>query len=301
MAGVLTGNVTPTDAAINVATSIANAFNPIGSGSIIHNIIPIQLRGAVETWMNKDWQDRQMHPERPGYAKSTQYYDKTSDTAVTLADWINRKFGGNPYKSSVMDMYPSNIDYWFRYATGAAGSQITGSGKAVWDYLHGVETPVETLPFARRVLTSEEHIDDSAYGKMRNEIKQKTATLSSAHADSTDKTLPKERRDEAKSIAKDLRKELGETFNGKKVESAPNSAPGIIKKTDKKVHDLESKIDKINIRPDLSVAEKKALTSPIQQRVTAIKNEARKKIIHKEQLKAPPAPSPLNQMRTMFQ
>ena len=301
MAGVLTGNIKPTDAAINVATSIANAFNPLGSGSLIHNIIPIQMRPFIETYMNKDWQNKDMHPEREGRSKSSQYYDKTSETAVTLADWVNRKFGGNPYESSVMDTYPANIDYWFNFITGGAGAQVTNSGKAVYDYFSGADIPAEKLPFVRRVITSTQNIDDSAYSKVRNEVGARSARLSSSYADSQNMAIPKERRIEAREVSKELKKELGSSYNGKKIENPPGSLPGIIRETDKSVKELEERIDKINIRNDLSAIQKKALVDPIQNKITAKKNTARKKIIHKEQIKTPPPLSPLNQLKTMFQ
>ena len=301
MAGVMTGNIKPTDAAINVATSITNAFNPLGSGSLIHNIIPIQMRPFIETYMNKDWQNKDMHPEREGRSKSSQYYDKTSETAVTIADWVNRKFGGNPYESSVMDTYPSNIDYWFNFITGGAGAQVTNSGKAVYDYFSGADIPAEKLPFVRRVITSTQNIDDSAYSKVRNEVGARSARLSSSYADSQNMAIPKERRIEAREVSKELKRELGSSYNGKKIENPPDSLPGIIRETDKSVKELEERIDKINIRNDLSAIQKKALVDPIQNKITAKKNAARKKIIHKEQIKAPPAPSPLNQLKTMFQ
>ena len=301
MAGVMTGNIKPTDAAINVATSITNAFNPLGSGSLIHNIIPIQMRPFIETYMNKDWQNKDMHPEREGRSKSSQYYDKTSETAVTIADWVNRKFGGNPYESSVMDTYPSNIDYWFNFITGGAGAQVTNSGKAVYDYFNGADIPAEKLPFVRRVVTSTQNIDDSAYSKVRNEVGARSARLSSSYADSQNMAISKENRAEAREVSKELKRELGSSFNGKKVENPPGSLPGIIRETDKSVKELEERIDKINIRNDLSAIQKKALVDPIQNKITAKKNAARKKIIYKEQIKAPPAPSPLNQLKTMFQ
>jgi hypothetical protein len=301
MAGVMTGNIKPTDAAINVATSIANAFNPLGSGSLIHNIIPIQMRPFIETYMNKDWQNKDMHPEREGRSKSSQYYDKTSETAVTIADWVNRKFGGNPYESSVMDTYPANIDYWFNFITGGAGAQVTNSGKAVYDYFNGADIPAEKLPFVRRVVTSTQNIDDSAYSKVRNEVGARSARLSSSYADSQNMAISKENRAEAREVSKELKRELGSSFNGKKVENPPSSLPGIIRETDKSVKELEERIDKINIRNDLSAIQKKALVDPIQNKITAKKNAARKKIIYKEQIKAPPAPSPLNQLKTMFQ
>lgn len=305
IAGSMLGQIGPMDAAANTAAAFSSAFNPLGSGSLLHNLFPVQiagvpLRGIYETWKNEDWLGSQMHPERKGIPKSAQYYDKTSDAAITIADKLNRAFGGNPFKSSVADIYPSNLDYWANYITGGVGRFATGSVKGIFDYFEGNETPLEKMPFIRRYITSNEKLEDTAYAKLRKDIDLDRATQSNALAASKNMTLPKEVRDEAKSVLKEMKKELGTTVSGKKVESPINSLPGIINKTDKEVKKIEDRITKIESRGDLSKEQKKTMTKDLEDRITTLKNRARHKIIEKRE-KQNPSISPLQQLQMMFQ
>ena len=112
IAGVMTGNVEPMDAAITVANSFLTAFNPLGNGSIVHNLMPLGLRNIVEVWFNRDWIDKKLHPEQEGIPKSQQAFQKTEEWAKTLADDINRLTGGDAYESGLIDIYPANLQYW---------------------------------------------------------------------------------------------------------------------------------------------------------------------------------------------
>lgn len=298
--GASLGQVGPMDAAVNIATAFSNAFNPLGSGSLIHNLVPVQLRGIYETWMNEDWLGRQMHPERKNIAKSAQYYDKTSDISITLADQVNRLFGGNPYKPSIADIYPSNIDYWAGYITGGVGRFVTGSANAIYKWAEGEETPLEKLPVVRRFVTSTENIENTAYSTLRRQVDEDRSKQSKAISDSQDKTIPLEQRREAKELAIELRKDLGTKITKGRVESPLSSLPGIFKDTDKKIDAIEEKIGKIQVRKDISVQEKKALSKPLEDRIIELKNMARKKVMQKQQRQEPTV-SPLRQLKLMLQ
>ena len=305
IAGVTLGQIGPTDAAVNIATAFSNAFNPLGSGSLIYNILPVQyagvpIRPAIEAWQNEDWLGSQMHPERKGLAKSAQYYDKTSDTSITIADTLNRRFGGNPFKSSIADIYPSNIDFWASYITGGVGRFAMGSAKGIFDFFEGNETPLEKMPFVRRYVTSEQNLENAAYSKLKKQVDEQRATQSSAWSKSQDKTVSAEERQEAKKVARELKKELGTSLAGKKVEAPTNSLPGIFRETDKKITKIEDQIDKIKLRSDLSPKDQKALTKPLEDRIIELKNQARRKVIDKQQRLNPPV-SPLKQLQMLFQ
>ena len=298
--GASLGQIGPMDAAVNIATAFSNAFNPLGSGSLIHNLVPVQLRGIYETWMNEDWLGRQMHPERKNIAKSAQYYDKTSDISITLADQVNRLFGGNPYKPSIADIYPSNIDYWAGYITGGVGRFVTGSATSIYKWAEGEETPLEKLPVVRRFVTSTENIENTAYSTLRRQVDEDRSKQSKAISDSQDKTIPLEQRREAKELAMEMKKELGTKITKGRVESPLSSLPGIFKDTDKKIENIEEKIGKIQVRKDISVQEKKALSKPLEDRITELKNMARKKVMQKQQRQEPTV-SPLRQLKLMLQ
>jgi hypothetical protein len=267
---------------------------------LIHNLVPVQLRGIYETWMNEDWLGRQMHPERKNIAKSAQYYDKTSDISITLADQVNRLFGGNPYKPSIADIYPSNIDYWAGYITGGVGRFVTGSANAIYKWAEGEETPLEKLPVVRRFVTSTENIENTAYSTLRRQVDEDRSKQSKAISDSQDKTIPFEQRREAKELAIEMRKELGTKITKGRVESPLSSLPGIFKDTDKKIDAIEEKIGKIQVRKDISVQEKKALSKPLEDRIIELKNTARKKVMQKQQRQEPTV-SPLRQLKLMLQ
>jgi len=290
IAGVMTGNISPSDAAITTATSFITAFNPLGNGSIVHNLLPLGLRNIVEVWFNRDWIDHKLHPEKEGVPKSQQAFEKTEEWAKTLADDLNRLTGGDAYESGLIDIYPANLQYWKDTVTGMLGSFVGTSYKAIENAINGIETPLEKMPFVRRFVTKTENIDNNAYFELKKDVADDMAILSRANKDEKDKSLPQDRRDEAKAKVKELSKELGTQKSTRGISSPLNSIPGIIRHTDDETKKVEINIRSIKNDQTLSDEEKAAKIKPLEDKITELRNKARKKIIDKQQK------SPLNQL-----
>ncbi|NBX51080.1 hypothetical protein EBT25_14405, partial [bacterium] len=290
MAGVATGNVEPMDAAITVANSFLTAFNPLGNGSIVHNLMPLGMRNINEVWFNRDWIDKKLHPEQEGIPKSQQAFAKTEEWAKTLADDLNRLTGGDRYESGLIDIYPANLQYWKDFVTGGLGRFTQSSYTAITNFFEGTETPLEKMPVIRRFVTSTQNLDSSAYFDLKKDIADDMSVLTRANKDAQDRSLTKEQRDEAKQKVKEINKELGTHKTAKGITSPLNSIPGIIRKTDDETKKIETKIRGINNDPNLSDAEKASKVQVLEDQMNELRNKARKKIIDKQQK------SPLNQL-----
>lgn len=293
IAGVMTGNIKPMDAATTVANSFISAFNPLGNGSIVHNILPLGLRNLAEVWFNRDWLDHKMHPEKEGVPKSQQYFAKTEEWAKTLADDLNRLTGGDRYHSGLIDIYPSNLQYWKDTVTGMLGSFVGTSYKAIENTINGLPTPLEKIPGVRRFVTSTQNIDSGAYFDTKKSIADDMAILTRANKDLNDRSLTKEQRDEASKTVKELSKELGTQRTQRGISSPLSSIPGIIRKTDDDTKKIESQINTIKNNPNLSNAEKAEKIKPLEDKMNDLRNKARRRILEMQEKRSQ---SPLNQL-----
>lgn len=290
ISGAMTGNLDPLDAAITTVTAFSSAFNPLGEGSIVHNLLPLGLRNLDEVWYNRDWLGHKMHPEKEGVPKSQQAFEKTEEWAKTLADDINRLFGGDRYHSSIADMYPANLQYWKDFVTNQVGNFAKTSYKAIENAINGIETPLEKIPGVRRFVTSTQNIDNNAYYDLKKDVAKDLSILSQANKDFRDKSLTQEQRDEAKATVQEIKKELGVQVGPKGISSPLNSVSGIIRKTDGEIKKIEEKIKSIQNNQNLSDEERTFKINPLKDKINQLQNDTRKKIIEKQQK------SPLNQL-----
>jgi len=294
--GAAFGQVKPMDAAINVMTSVATAYEGIpglGGGSIVRQITPGFIQPFLDTYYNKDWLDHPIHPEvrqgRENIPESGQASRSTSETAKTIADELNRLSGGDAYHKGYLDTFPGNLDYWAEFLTGATGTFAKNSWNAINNGLNGIETPYEKLPFVRRLVTNPEGIQEHDYYTMRDDIKNKENQMSAAYHDYRDDHS----NIEAKTTYKEIAKELHMRPSGDKIETPAFSLPGIIKKADSKISDIRDKIDEVQSKDNLSAKEKADQVSPLKQKMLEIQLQTRRRVLSK----SPPEPtSPLMQM-----
>ena len=124
---------------------------------------------------------------------------------------------------------------------------------------------------------------------MRDDIKNKENQMSAAYHDYRDDHS----NIEAKTIYKEIAKELHMRPSGDKIETPAFSLPGIIKKADNKISDIRDKIDEVQSKDDLSAKEKADQVSPLKQKMLEIQLQTRRRVLSK----SPPEPtSPLMQM-----
>lgn len=293
IAGVITGNLNPADAAVTVANSFLTAFNPLGNGSIVHNLLPLGLRNLAEVWFNRDWIYHKLHPDQEGIPKSQQAFAKTEEWAKTLADDLNRLTGGDRYNSGLMDIYPANLQYWKDFVTGGLGRFTQSSYNTISNFFSGAETPLEKMPFVRRFVTSTKNLDSSAYFDVKKNIADDMSVLTRANKDMNDRSLTPEQRQEAKDTFNKLSRELGTQRTQRGISSPLSSIPGIIRKTDDDTKKIELQIRSITNNQNLSDEAKAEKIKPLEEKIDDLRNKARKRILYLQEKKKL---SPLNQL-----
>ena len=159
---------------------IVNAVNPIsGTNSLLNFVAPTVLDPAVDLWLNKNFQDRQIAKTPSGYGvqapQSQLHWNNTSQPSITLADWMNQITGGNAGVSGLIDVSPDTIDYLAGQLTGGAGrfiGRVGALGNKVFEGDVGDILPSD-IPFARAVYGNiSERNDTERYMELRQRVLQ---------------------------------------------------------------------------------------------------------------------------------
>jgi Large polyvalent protein associated domain 38 len=283
--GVATGQVKPSDAAVNVISSLATAYDQIpnffGEKSLIHQLAPMGVDGLLDTYYNRNMFGTPIYPEpqqgRDALPHSEQSFRSTSEGSKELAKDMNSLTGGNAYKKGMIDVYQGNIDYWVNYITGVSGTFAKDTWGAISNAVNGLETPYEKMPFVRRLVTNPAGVQEGQYYDIRNDILNKQKVFDQAYKDYQDDRTNTAARD----TYNELKKELHMAATGTK---APQfSLPSIIKKSDEKINDLKDQIDDVQSNNSLSAADKANQVNALKQKITDQMTQTRKIIASKTQ------------------
>lgn len=156
----------PGKSAMSIGMVALEAFNPLGGANDIVNFIaPTFADPWVDLWRNKDFAGNQIVPDRPTFGlevpDSQKYWSNIGDVPREIAEQLNRLGGGNELRSGKLgpidvDYSPEVLQFWFDYATGAAGKFVTrniGLGMKLSDGNFD-DVKIGDIPFARRVVGS---------------------------------------------------------------------------------------------------------------------------------------------------
>jgi hypothetical protein len=146
--------------ALRVATSAIDAFNPVGNGGSITQVLTPSIFRPVVQWLeNKDWTGQKLRPDSNVFApvpNAYRYWGSARKPSQYIAKKLNELTGGNEIIPGWSDRIPvlnspEAIDMAWDTITG-------GSGRF---YMDTVSTPVKLakgekvesyeIPFARRV------------------------------------------------------------------------------------------------------------------------------------------------------
>jgi len=155
VSATLSGATTPIKAASAIGSSLANAFNPLGSESDIVQILsPTFLDPVVQDVMNKDFTGRSLRPEGfPGAAEkpdAEKYFRNVNPVARELARFLNEKTGGDKVTPGYISVSPETMEHYFSFVTGGLGKfakNVEATGAAL---VKGETPELRSLPFARR-------------------------------------------------------------------------------------------------------------------------------------------------------
>jgi len=273
MAAVATGNMTAEDAAVNIATSAVDSFNPASQGSFWSAILPWFALPVVQLAVNRDSFGNRIHPE-PGTKNaekpaSEQYSSKTPNWTVDLASFLNRMTGGDEFEKGKIDLYPGTIDYWAKSIAGQTGQFVQRTYKSIEDGLEGIPTPLEESPLFRRLVTKTAGINEGAYYDKRKEVFAKEQLLNDAWEEAKSSGSPAAERKVDK-----LTDELGIRTKGDNL-VRKNSLPDMIRKNDKILNDYRDEIVMIKGDDKLSPLNKKKQITEIEGMMREYMDETR--------------------------
>lgn len=117
---------------VDMLTTTLDAFNPLGSGSLLAMALPSVLDPAVELAANQNSFGRSIYKEdissldpTPGYTRAR---DGTSGVWVEMARWINAITGGDEYEPGLWSPAPEVLTYAF----GVAGGGLLREVEKIW-------------------------------------------------------------------------------------------------------------------------------------------------------------------------
>ena len=151
---VLGGFKKPAERMIQLAMSVVDGFNPLGSSSIAQTIAPTIADPIIAMAENKDFTGKNIFKEDFNKMKPTAGWTRTKDTASDIAKGlsysINYATGGGKYGIGALSPTPDQIDYLIGQATGGVGRETNKLYQAGKTVVSGEELPEYKIPVAGR-------------------------------------------------------------------------------------------------------------------------------------------------------
>ena len=155
------GSMKPSEAAMNIMNTAANAFNPIGgAGSLLRMVTPDVADPLVDLSTNRDWKGDVIVPEPSPFAPyqdpdSERHWQTVGFMFEKPAKGINRLFGGSEVVSSgIPDVSPETLEHLMEHFTGGAGQSILGAADFVVKASTGEDWKANDIPVAKRFVSS---------------------------------------------------------------------------------------------------------------------------------------------------
>lgn len=147
------------DSGAALASTIIDAFNPIGGTESLLNLIsPTFADPLIDLYAdNRDFAGRPIVPEQNPYETpepdSQKYWATTNPVWQKTAEILNSITGGDDVVPGMVDVSPETLSYMFDYVTGAAGTffadRVLGTGTKL---LNGEAIEANDLPLVRKVV-----------------------------------------------------------------------------------------------------------------------------------------------------
>lgn len=152
------------EAMTRVVASGVNAFNPVGSGTVLQTIAPTIADPLVMMGENKTFSGQPLKPvhtfdSRAPKPEYHMHWSSASEVSKTVAKMLNDLSGGTEFRPGELNISPEWIDLLWESATGGAGRFASNSVDVVGKMIQGKPVPTKTIPFARKVTGH-----DSQYG-----------------------------------------------------------------------------------------------------------------------------------------
>jgi len=149
----------PMTVATDALMAFFEAFNPIGSGSLLNMISPTFADPVVDLTLNKDYAGRPIMPNDtpfgPKEPDNQRYWNNVNPVWKGVTDLLNVGTGGDEVVAGAVDVSPETLEYLFGMVTGGAGAFVDRTLAAPLKLADGdPETVlgVNDIPLARKVI-----------------------------------------------------------------------------------------------------------------------------------------------------
>ena len=150
----LSGFKKPGTRMAQLAGLVMDAFNPLGSSSVLQTMTPTIVDPIAALAENKDFTGKSIYKEDFNKMKPTAGWTRTKDTASDLSKGlsygINYITGGGKYGIGLASPTPDQIDYLIGQATGGVGRESIKLWQAGKAPVTGEELPLYKVPVAGR-------------------------------------------------------------------------------------------------------------------------------------------------------
>jgi hypothetical protein len=275
MAMMMTGQVKPEQAAVNVMANTLDAFNPMGSGGIFNMLAPTLIDPFFEMYTNKAMPTEapivpKETPQNKGVPHAQQYFSTTSPASISIANYLNEITGGTKVIPGAVDLYPGWIDYSAKWMTSGLGSTVNGLYQWAKNSINGVPTPTENIPIVKGFAPAATN-EGRRYYEAHDQVEKKMNELRNAK-----KQLELNPRDEA--VRNDFRKlgrELGASIDEHGKIVWKEGPVGTMEKADQIIIQLRKQNDFIRANQKLSPAEKQKKLDEVDARIQYVMVKAR--------------------------
>ena len=154
----------------NLATTIVDAFNPVGgTESLLNFISPTIFDPLVDIERNRDFTDRPIMPEQNQFGPETpdaqRYYGSVGTHWKTITDALTSATGGDDVVAGAIDVSPETLEHLSGVVVGALGAFVDRAfdlGTKIIDSEE--EITASDVPFVRKLTAGEPSwYDKSAY------------------------------------------------------------------------------------------------------------------------------------------
>ncbi|MCA1458106.1 hypothetical protein I6F35_33775 [Bradyrhizobium sp. BRP22] len=272
------GKISPAEAAANYLSTMVGAFSPVtaeGSamdpGTWLRAIMPTIEMPLLELSTNEDWRRKPIHPKfvKKGEPHSEQYFTTTSPAAIDVARFLNRISGGTAFAPGKIDLFPGDIEYVWKFASGGLGQ--TRDRGATWlrNWVNGIPTPASQIPILRNFVgASVEQSTGEAYYEDREAVQKGMARVRKAmKADA--------KNDDAAATIEEGSNRFG-VHQGKRKGSVSSDAEAIFRNADKELKDLRRQEQEARADPALTRKERADLIATIRENMAQVQQEARR-------------------------
>ena len=151
---VLNGGKDASKKMAGLFVSLAESFNPLGSGTFVQTLTPTVLDPMFALIENRDSFGRRIAKEDMSGLHPTPGFTRMKETATpwskAISKYMNFATGGTYGKKGLLSPTPDQLDYLFGQATGGLGREIAKGAQTVQTMYTGEELPSYKIPLVSR-------------------------------------------------------------------------------------------------------------------------------------------------------